>query len=94
MGKLTPDQQRVQNRQHEQWLALPATQELITRLTQWAELRPVSFREVGDVAVYQANALVQAGYQEVLNYIKTPPYPDVDRESMQNVFNFDYEDVN
>lgn len=89
---LTPAQQRVVNREHEQWLALPITEYLIKYLEQSAKLRPPMFSSADDIAVFHATAVSQAAYQQVADFIQIPPYPNVDSDTVQNVFDFDYED--
>lgn len=90
--ELTPEQQRVVNREHEQWLDLPITQGLVKWLEESAKLQPPHFADRDSIAVFQSNAIGKAAFQQIAEFIKLPPYPMVESEAVQNVFDFSYEE--
>lgn len=86
--ELTPEQQRVVNREHEQWLALPITQGLIRWLEDSARLHPPHFSDRDSISVFQANAIGKAAYQQIASFMQLPPYPSVENAPTANVFDF------
>lgn len=79
----SPDQQRYYNANHAQWLKLSATEDFMERLRSWAKLPAPAFYNAESVLAYQANAIIKGAYQEILDIMQNPPYPDVENDAEQ-----------
>ncbi len=74
-------QRALKNREHEQWLALPATQHLLTRLNALTKAQNPYIQSADDLASFNANALLRAGYQTAIDLVTTPPFITVEPPS-------------
>jgi ABC-type taurine transport system substrate-binding protein len=80
---LSPDQQRYYNANHANWLKDPSTIDFMERLQGWAKMPAPAFYTAESVLAYQANAIIKGAYQEILDIMQNPPFPDVENEAAQ-----------